>query len=171
MKTPPKYLLEALEAKEGVLFIGSGVSQWSGLPSWDGLLLRMLAFLDDRGLAAHERAEIDSVIGTGDLLTAASLCSARRRKAIFAFRCWDRKPYKTAGVVDSLFGLLREPEDGHYAADYLVQITDEAIVERASQKLQEPRRARSKRLMPRLLRFPTLRIASMSLFAQPWLTR
>jgi hypothetical protein len=73
MMTPPKYLLEALEAKECVLFIGSGVSQWSGLPSWDGLLLRMLAFLDDRGLAAHERAEIESVIGTGDLLTAASL--------------------------------------------------------------------------------------------------
>jgi HEAT repeat protein len=61
-----------------------------------------------------------------------------RWKAIFALSRGDRKPYKTAGVVDSLFGLLRDPEDGHFAAKYLVRITDEAIVKRASQKLQEP---------------------------------
>jgi len=73
----PKPLLKALEAKECVLFCGSGLSRWSGLPDWEGLLVRMLDYLSERGLPAHEKTEVEAIIRQGDLLMAASLCAQR----------------------------------------------------------------------------------------------
>lgn len=77
----PKPLLAALQTKECVLFCGSGLSRWSGLPDWEGLLFRMLDYLSDRGLPAHERTEIKAIIRQGDLLMAASICGRRMRSA------------------------------------------------------------------------------------------
>jgi hypothetical protein len=79
--TFPKSLLRALRQKECVLFIGSGVSAWSGLPSWQQLLQQMLQFLEEHGLPRGEGEEIQSVINSGDLLMAASICSSKMRHA------------------------------------------------------------------------------------------
>jgi hypothetical protein len=50
-----------LRQKECVLFIGSGVSAWSGLPSWQQLLQQMLQFLEEHGLPPEEGEEIKGV--------------------------------------------------------------------------------------------------------------
>jgi HEAT repeat protein len=76
-----KALLKALEAKECVFFVGSGISRWSGLPDWEGLIEKMIDFLGERGLDRSEKREIKSVLKAGDLLTAASLCTSRLRKS------------------------------------------------------------------------------------------
>lgn len=79
--TFPKNFLKSIKTKECLLFIGSGISSWSGLPTWEGLLISMINFLSDRGLILDEKQEIESIIRKGDLLTAASLCSSRMRRA------------------------------------------------------------------------------------------
>ena len=81
MKNAPKQLIKALRAKECVAFVGSGISRWSGLPDWKGLLTTMVTFLSDRGLKPQEQAEIEILIHEQDLLTAASICSSRMRRA------------------------------------------------------------------------------------------
>ena len=77
----PKPLLKALEAKECIIFCGSGLSRWSGLPGWEGLLFRMLDYLGAGGLPRHEITEVEEIIRQGDLLMAASLCAQRMRSA------------------------------------------------------------------------------------------
>ena len=52
---------EALRQTECVLFIGSGVSAWSGLPSWQQLRQQMLRFLEEPGLPPDEGEEIKRV--------------------------------------------------------------------------------------------------------------
>ena len=55
--------------EETVLFIGSGISTWSGLPSWTGLIEELAQFIEASGAKADlVRAEAQK----GDLLQAAS---------------------------------------------------------------------------------------------------
>lgn len=79
----PKHLIEAIQSKECILFIGSGISVWSGLPSWEGLIRQMVEFLCDSGLQSNEKSEIEQILLKGDILTAASLCSSLMRKGNF----------------------------------------------------------------------------------------
>jgi hypothetical protein len=69
----PKHLIEAIQSKECILFIGSGISVWSGLPSWERLIRQMVEFLCDSGLQSNEKSEIEQILLKGDILTAASL--------------------------------------------------------------------------------------------------
>jgi hypothetical protein len=62
--------LEAIVGKEdAIVFVGSGLSRWSGLPSWEGLIECLAEFLEslgkDASLVRREAAD-------GDLLQAAS---------------------------------------------------------------------------------------------------
>jgi SIR2-like domain len=62
-------LREVLKQEDTVLFIGSGISTWSGLPSWSGLLEELADFIEGQGGdASLVRAETRR----GDLLLAAS---------------------------------------------------------------------------------------------------
>ncbi|MGA2792999.1 MAG: SIR2 family protein, partial [Roseiarcus sp.] len=58
-----------LDRPDGVIFVGSGISRWAGLPSWQGMIEELAEFLDANGessaLVRHEAAG-------GDLLQAAS---------------------------------------------------------------------------------------------------
>lgn len=44
---------EILRREDTVLFIGSGLSQWSGLPSWFGIIDELANFLEQEGLSAE----------------------------------------------------------------------------------------------------------------------
>ncbi len=46
-------LKEILAQEDTVLFIGAGLSQWSGLPSWPDLIQELADFLDQNGLSSE----------------------------------------------------------------------------------------------------------------------
>lgn len=86
---------ELLARPDTVVFVGSGVSMWSGLPSWEGLLLELAEFLDALGQSSVlVRREIER----GDLLQAASfgfmdLAKSDREQFVRqACRVGDAKP-------------------------------------------------------------------------------
>lgn len=62
-------LRQILNEDDAVIFVGSGISVWSGLPTWRGLIDRLIVFLDSMGI------NTDTVCfeaQKGDLLQAAS---------------------------------------------------------------------------------------------------
>lgn len=60
---------EILQREDTVLFIGAGLSRWSGLPSWKGLIEELADFIESQGLSADlVRKEAKA----NDLLQAAS---------------------------------------------------------------------------------------------------
>ena len=62
-------LKRILENEDTVIFVGSGVSRWSGLPSWEGLIESLAQHLEQTGIdASLVRLEAEH----GDLLQAAS---------------------------------------------------------------------------------------------------
>ena len=62
-------LKQVLAQEDTVLFIGSGISMWSGLPSWAGMIEELARFVESAGAKADlVRAEARK----GDLLQAAS---------------------------------------------------------------------------------------------------
>ena len=62
--------LQQLLAKEDtVIFVGSGVSRWAGLPSWEGLIDKLADYLTDLGVDA---GLVRQEARYGDLLQAAS---------------------------------------------------------------------------------------------------
>ena len=62
-------LKQVLAQKDTVLFIGAGISMWSGLPSWTRVIEELVQFIEESGANAdHVRAEAQK----GDLLQAAS---------------------------------------------------------------------------------------------------
>lgn len=62
-------LKQVLAQEDTVLFIGSGISLWSGLPSWSGLIDKLALFLDEAGIASDL---VRKEAARGDLLQAAS---------------------------------------------------------------------------------------------------
>lgn len=81
----PESLIESIKSKECTLFIGSGISIWSGAPSWYKLLLSYSEFLEQKGICNDkEKEEILNVINKGDLLIAASYCKSLSTDADFA---------------------------------------------------------------------------------------
>ena len=98
-------LLEFLRQEEAVLFVGSGISQWSGLPSWSQLLGSLLARCHELGgSTGSARAALDR----DDLLTAASeLCaqmSASEIAAVFrrVLRFGQAEPQEIHRLIFSL---------------------------------------------------------------------
>lgn len=60
---------QVLAQEDTILFIGSGISTWSGLPSWSGMMEELARFVESAGANADlVRAEVNR----GDLLQAAS---------------------------------------------------------------------------------------------------
>ena len=62
-------LKRILKQEDTVLFIGSGISLWSGLPSWTGLINELIEFLKENGLNS---TLTEQELNRGDLLQAAS---------------------------------------------------------------------------------------------------
>lgn len=62
-------LREVVAQPDTILFVGAGVSAWSGLPTWPGLIAELADFLESHGFSSHlVRRELEQ----GDLLQAAS---------------------------------------------------------------------------------------------------
>lgn len=64
-----KRVAAVLARDDAVVFVGSGVSMWSGLPSWSGLIEELSRELQALGLR-HQA--VDEELKAGDLLLAAS---------------------------------------------------------------------------------------------------
>ncbi|WP_394539477.1 SIR2 family protein [Lysobacter enzymogenes] len=62
-------LKSLLQQEDTVLFIGSGISRWAGLPSWGGLISQLGDYVDASG---GNRRLLDEELRCGDLLQAAS---------------------------------------------------------------------------------------------------
>lgn len=64
-----KGIITALKQEDCVILIGSGISMWSGLPSWAGLLEELADFMEECG---EDNSLVKREIANGDLLQAAS---------------------------------------------------------------------------------------------------
>ena len=62
-------LKRTLARDDTVVFVGSGVSCWSGLPTWTALLEMLAEYMSAQGVSSHL---VRREIGQGDLLQAAS---------------------------------------------------------------------------------------------------
>lgn len=73
-------LRKVLKQEDTVLYIGSGISLWSGLPTWKGLILELADFLEEEGLPSSEviREKADD-----DLLSAASIGLSSMNNILF----------------------------------------------------------------------------------------
>ena len=60
-------LKKILAQEDTVLFIGSGISLWSGLPTWSGLIEELAKTIEENGLNAEL---VRSEARKGDLLQA-----------------------------------------------------------------------------------------------------
>lgn len=69
LSTEITQLKKVLALEDTVLFIGSGISMWSGLPSWLGLISELSSFLESRGLSAEL---VKREVARNDLIMAAS---------------------------------------------------------------------------------------------------
>ena len=74
-------LKKILKQEDTVLFIGSGVSLWSGLPSWTELIQELVNFIKENGLDANLT---EQELKRGDLLQAASYGFDKLTKPQFA---------------------------------------------------------------------------------------
>jgi len=74
-------LKKILKQEDTVLFIGSGVSLWSGLPSWTGLIQELINFIKENGL---DSTLTEQELKRGDLLQAASYGFDKLTKPQFA---------------------------------------------------------------------------------------
>lgn len=62
-------LRKILKQEDTVLFIGSGVSVWSGLPTWSALIGELVEFINSKGL---DSKIVEQELTSGELLQAAS---------------------------------------------------------------------------------------------------
>lgn len=80
----PASLMQYIKQDRCVLFVGSGLSAWAGLPTWYGLLKRMVEQLRCDALIEHEHAELEKLLGNGKLLEVADYCKEKLGKQRFA---------------------------------------------------------------------------------------
>lgn len=98
-------LKNVLKQEDTVLFIGSGVSLWSGLPSWTGIINELIEFLKANGL---DPTLTEQEFKRGDLLQAASYGFDKLTKHKFAefirktCRLSTAKPHEIHNKIISL---------------------------------------------------------------------
>jgi hypothetical protein len=78
----PKKMYDAIQSQECIIFVGSGISVWSGLPPWKELIRKMIRFLEEQGLPISEKEQVEKILND-DLIKAASIASSKLRKANF----------------------------------------------------------------------------------------
>ncbi len=64
-----KDLARVLRLEDCILFIGSGISMWSELPSWTGLISKLIEYIESHGYNANS---VKKELRNGELLQAAS---------------------------------------------------------------------------------------------------
>lgn len=75
-------IAEELLKKDTILYIGSGVSCWSGLPSWSKLLKDLSAYVTEMG---YPNEHINKAISNGKFLYAASLSKKQLTSQEYAY--------------------------------------------------------------------------------------
>lgn len=100
-----KGVLSALRQEDCIIFIGSGISMWSGLPSWTELLRELADFLDECGV---DNALVTREIANGELLQAASYGFDKLTKTQIGIfmtqvcRCGKAKPHEIHNKILNL---------------------------------------------------------------------
>ncbi|WP_053366278.1 SIR2 family protein [Bacillus sp. FJAT-27245] len=98
-------LRKVLKQEDTTLYIGSGISLWSGLPTWKGLILELADFLQEEGLPS---SEVVREKANDDLLLAASLGISGMNNILFkkflkkACRVGVAKPHNIHKEITSL---------------------------------------------------------------------
>lgn len=75
-------IAEELQKKDTILYIGSGVSCWSGLPSWGKLLTDLSLYVSEKG---YSNEHINKAISNGKFLYAASLSKKQLTAQEYAY--------------------------------------------------------------------------------------
>jgi NAD-dependent SIR2 family protein deacetylase len=75
-------IAEELQKKDTILYIGSGVSCWSGLPSWGKLLSDLSLYVSENG---YSNEHINKAISNGKYLYAASLSKKQLTAQEYAY--------------------------------------------------------------------------------------
>ena len=71
---PPAALVQYIREGRCVLFVGSGLSAWAGLPTWRDLLTLMIGQVADEGGEDRELDEVRQLLESGKLLEVADFC-------------------------------------------------------------------------------------------------
>jgi hypothetical protein len=71
---PPAALVRYIRESRCVLFVGSGLSSWAGLPTWHDLLTRMLDQVGDEDAENRELSEVRQLLNSAKLLDVADFC-------------------------------------------------------------------------------------------------
>ena len=94
-----------LSQEDAVLFIGSGISGWSGLPSWSNLIWELVEFIEQNGLPSElvrkeaERYDLLLAASYGfDLLTKSQIADFARR----ACRLGSARPHEIHQRITAL---------------------------------------------------------------------
>jgi hypothetical protein len=74
---PPQSLVQHLRQGRCVLFAGSGLSAWAGLPTWSALLRDLIAEMRAEQIALEDLDEMDRLVDAGKLLEVAEHCSTQ----------------------------------------------------------------------------------------------
>ena len=101
LKTEEKKLVqiiaEELQKKDTILYIGSGVSCWSGLPSWGKLLADLSSYVSEQG---YSNEHINKAISNGKFLYAASLC--KKQLTAQEYACFLKKEMGNESIQPSI---------------------------------------------------------------------
>jgi hypothetical protein len=74
---PPQSLVQHLRESRCVLFAGSGLSAWAGLPTWERLLSALVEEMRAEQISVEDVDEMDRLIAAGKLLEVAEHCKAQ----------------------------------------------------------------------------------------------
>jgi len=98
-------LLEVIRHPDTLLFVGAGLSTWSGLPTWNRLLFRLIEDAERRGsrtrLARDAYAAgdlLDAADKLADVMTSSEMVSVMRKDLGFA----DARPQPVHALLTRL---------------------------------------------------------------------
>lgn len=104
-KTTLTQLIKTLQRQDTLLLIGSGVSLWSGLPTWSKLIQRLAEYLSSLG---RDSTSILKELEKGDLLLAASygvFQMTSREFDIFITGIFNEKLFRPSEIHDAIIKL------------------------------------------------------------------
>ena len=134
--TPPPSLVQHLRQGRCVLFAGSGLSAWAGLPTWSALLRDLIAEMRAEQIAVEDLDEMDRLVDAGKLLEVAEHCSTQlgsRYTAVLS----ERMAVASGQIPEPHEIIVRLPFSGVVTTNY-DNLLETAYQKRTSVNLKAP---------------------------------